>query len=191
MESEFSKSKFFTFLDVAGMKGLVNPNTANGWRAAGKIFADEPDTADVRSIDIKTAIRRYNNGHPGILSPASLAAYEKRLGIAIEEFTKFQKDPAAYKGRGRHPTTASASATKKADIKITPGTGGAKFQAGPATVDATVLVTPGLSLEFPMRSEFLAQVVVPRDMTHAEAVRFTRFIMALAQDPVGGTTGSS
>jgi hypothetical protein len=188
MDAEFSKSALKTYLDTAQAQGLVNQNTLAGWKSAQtKILEDVPDTTDVRTIDLKTQIRRYNNSHPGVLSPASLQAYEKRLAVVIEEFTKYQTDPAAYKGRGRNPT-ASANAVKKADTKITPKTGVASIQESP---DSIVVVTSGLSLEFPMRNDFLAQVVVPRNMTHAEAVRFTRFIMTLAQDPVGGTTGSS
>src|SRR5882757_8087220 len=106
MEPEFSKNSFDTFLDISLNKGLANPHTAGGWKAAAaKILEDAPGTADVRTIDIKTAIRRYNNGHPGVLSPASLSAYEKRLAVAIAEFTKFTKDPSGYKGHGRHPTS--------------------------------------------------------------------------------------
>lgn len=40
----------------------------------------------------------------------------------------------------------------------------------------------GLSLEFPMSPDFLAQIVVPRDMKAGEARRLSRFIMALAHD---------
>jgi hypothetical protein len=187
MDAEFSKAALRIYLDTAQAQGLVNQNTLAGWKSAyTKVLEDVPDTTDVRTVDLKTQIRRYNNSHPGVLSPASLQAYEKRLAVVIEEFTKYQTDPAAYKGRGRNPTAPGAP--KRTDTKITPKTGFANIQEGPDGVAAAarVIVTSGLSLEFPMRTDFLAQVVVPRDMKHAEAVRFTRFIMALAQDPEVG-----
>ena len=179
MEPDFSKAALKVYLDVASSKALVNPNTLAGWKAAvSRILEEEADATDVRSLDIKTAIRRYNNRQPGVLSPASLTQYEKRLAVIIAEFTKYQNDPAGYKGYGRHPTAPSAS--KKAEIKLAPE--GAKLQASSSSITANVTVTPGLPFAFPLRPDFLAQVVVPRDMTSIEARRLTRFIMTLAQD---------
>jgi hypothetical protein len=184
MEPDFSKAALKVYLGVAANRALVNPNTLAGWRAAvSSIFEDEADTTDVRSIDLKTSIRRYNNGHPGVLSPASLTQYEKRLGVIIAEFTKFQNDPAGYKGYGRHPTTPSAS--KKTENKTVTGTGRLAQSSGSVSGTGTETVTPvvaGLSYDYPIRPDFLAQVVVPRDLTSFEARRLTRFIMALAQD---------
>ncbi len=185
MNADYSKTSLKTFLDVVSAKGLVNANTVNGWKAAfTRILEDEADATDVRVIDLKTAIRRYNNGHPGVLSPASLRQYEQRLAVVIEEFTKYQDDPGAYKGRGRHPTAASGAGKK------TDKTGTAKIVEGSDVVSAAGTITPavaaGLSYAFPMRADFLAQVVVPRDMTSNEARRLTRFIMTLAQDFEGG-----
>jgi hypothetical protein len=185
MDAEFTKAGLKTFFDTAQAQNLYNQNTLGSWKSAfTKVLGDVLDNTDVRTIDLKTAIRRYNNANPGVLSPASLQAYEKRLAIVIDEFTKYQTDPAAFKGRGRSPTAPGSP--KRVDTKITPKTGVANIQESSDTVVAMGYATPGLSLEFPMRTDFLAQIVVPRDMKHAEAVRFTRFIMALAQDPEEG-----
>jgi hypothetical protein len=54
--------------------------------------------------------------------------------------------------------------------------------AGHAAAIGISKATPGLSLEFPMRPDFLAQVVIPRDMSKDEARRFTAFVMTLAHD---------
>jgi hypothetical protein len=43
--------------------------------------------------------------------------------------------------------------------------------------------TVGLCNDYPMRPDFLAQVVVPRDMTYREAKRLAAFIMALTEEP--------
>jgi hypothetical protein len=40
----------------------------------------------------------------------------------------------------------------------------------------------GLPLSFPLRPDFLAQVVVPRDLTVAEAKRLSAFLLTLASD---------
>lgn len=38
---------------------------------------------------------------------------------------------------------------------------------------------PGLCNDFPIRPDFMAQVVIPRDMTMTEAKRLCAFIMAM------------
>lgn len=40
---------------------------------------------------------------------------------------------------------------------------------------------PRMCYDFPLRPTFLAQAVLPRDMTSQEAARLCAFIMALAQ----------
>ena len=44
--------------------------------------------------------------------------------------------------------------------------------------------TPGLALSYPLRPDFLAQVVIPRDMTVSEARRLSAFVMTLTVDAV-------
>jgi hypothetical protein len=189
MSTEFSKASFKTFLDTITTQNLVNPHTASGYKAAAtRILEQVADTVDVRSVDLPTEVRRYNNAHPGELSPASLGAYQRRVEVAIAEFTKYVNDPAGYKGRGRSPVENNGGASKP---KQTDGkrTNKAAVEAGtlqltgyPPTITVAPPTTVGLSLEFPLRADFLAQVVVPRDMKADEARRLTRFIMTLALD---------
>jgi hypothetical protein len=40
----------------------------------------------------------------------------------------------------------------------------------------------GISLDFPLRDDFLAQVIVPRDLKVNEARRLCAFVMTLAGD---------
>ncbi len=181
MATEFSKAALNTFLtSTAG--NLFNPHTASGYRAAiARIFEHIADDADVRSIDLATEVRRYNNAHPGELSPSTLGQYQRRLEVAIEEFVKFTNDPGKYKGRGRSRVEGgSAKRAEGANTKIAPPAGAAHIAAG--SVGNVRLPTPGLSYEFPLRKDFLAQIVVPRDMNGDEARRLCRFVMALAHD---------
>ena len=192
--SEYSKEALKHFLNAAALQGLVNGNTAAGWKAAfSKILENVADGEDVRNVDVKTAIRRYNNAHPGELSPASLLTYERRLNVMIAEFQSYVAEPAKYKGHGRHPTTGinrrkvegrnPAESVHRSSAEVVPGTGSLATSGSRPPQS-----TGGLALEFPMRPDFLAQVVVPRDMRLDEARRFTAFILTLAADysPGGG-----
>jgi len=190
MTNEFSKAQLLNFIDMLVSKSLVNPNTGLSYRsAATRLLEQVSNDEDVRTIDLDTAVRRYNNSHPNELSPGSLATYKKRVQTAIEEFQKYAQNPAAYKGRGRSPIENGSVGVKRADKKpqlktpagtIVPETGTLGITGHPASV--TVAPRTGLTLDYPLRADFLAQVVVPRDMKSDEARRLSRFIMTLAHD---------
>ena len=85
MDQQFSKNALLTFLETVVRQGLVNSNTAAGWKAAfSRILEDVPDQEDVRKIDVPTAIKRYHNKHPGELKPTSLKEYERRLVVLVD-----------------------------------------------------------------------------------------------------------
>lgn len=178
---DYSKKSLLAFADTLGRKGLAKSNTARGLKVAATRILDD-DVLDVREVDVTTAIRRYSNKNPGKLSPGTLAEYESRIGILIREFVKFHDDPTAYAGIGRD---ASGASRKERNSKAAPSSArGApvtmvEFKTAPAPQ-----ATPrtGLTLEYPLRPDFLAQVVVPRDMKADEARRFCAFVMTLAAD---------
>jgi hypothetical protein len=202
---DFSKAGLAGFLDMLVSKGLVNTNTGAGWKTAfATILEDIPDTDDVRAIDLPTAIRRYHNRHPNELAPDTLQRYEYRLQRLLAEYVKYMADPAGYRppaGRGlpqpKKGNTDGAPRFRRLLPEPPPPGGMARNVAAAASgVSALAAVgsvgvktTPGLTLEFPMRPDFLAQVVIPRDMNKGEARRFAAFIMTLATDfvpPEGG-----
>lgn len=182
--SDFSKAALLRFLDNAVKQGLFNANTAGGMKAAcARLLEDLADTDDVRHVDPATAATRYNNRNSGKLSPPSLLAYQNRLAIVVKEFVAYTANPANYKGRSRGVSASTKRSTDNAlgaKRKVTESAADnsptSKVQATPAMQSA------GLSLDFPLRKDFLAQVVVPRDMTSAEANRLSAFVKTLASD---------
>lgn len=182
--TDYSKAALIRFVDTVSEQGLVNANTANGWKAAcARIFEDLSNDADMRSIDVPTAIKRYHNKHAGTLKPSSLKEYERRLVRCISDFIKYTDEPTAYKPKGRGPSgVGNLTREQKRKPKANE-----KGPMEPSNTSSTIFPSrptaiAGLSLEFPMRADFLAQVLVPRDMKTDEARRFTQFILTLAQD---------
>ena len=185
-ESEhYTKAALQRFLNIAAAQSLMNPNTVGGYKAAvTKVLEQVPDTTDVRTVDLATEVRRYNNAHPGELSPNSLGQYQRRLQVVIAELGKYVADPTKYKGRGRSPVESPVNG-KRVEVKRPKAK-----STEPAPTPAAAAPTPppmpaqvaGLSYAYPLRGDFLAQVVVPRDMKAEEARRLTRFIMTLAHD---------
>lgn len=199
--STFTKAELMQFLDMVISKGWVNTNTGNSWRAAvKKILGDLPDDTDVREVDLKVELLRYNNLNPGQLAPDSLRVYEQRAGIGIQQFIQYKTDPSKYKppGRGlnglkgdkseRPATLAKAkgispsASESRPDAASQAGHGSGHVQMRPMAVTASGFASDlNLAMPFPLRANYLAQVVIPRDLTREEADRLCAFIQALAQ----------
>ena len=181
MSSDYSRGALLGFLDTVVAKGLMKTNTAGGLKAAcTRILDDLADTDDVRKVDVNTAVIRYNNRNPGILSPNSLAEYQRRVARAIADFVSWVEDPIAFKPRTRGASVKNGRKTENSS-------GGrpapAPREESPAVhVQPSALVLPGLSLSYPLRPDFLAQVVIPRDLTAEEARRLGAFLLTLAAD---------
>lgn len=182
MSSDYSKSGLLKFLDTVVAKGLVNSNTASGLKAAcTRILDDLADADDVRKVDVNSAVVRYNNRNPGVLSPNSLAEYQRRVSRAISDFASWVENPAGFKPRARR---ASGKNGRKSD-GASSGNGVVARQEAPAPAAHAELPTAtsmGLPLNYPLRPDFLAQVVIPRDLTAEEARRLGAFLLTLAAD---------
>jgi hypothetical protein len=183
-----TKSGLIEFHDYAVSKGLLKANTGNARKAAvSQILEDFGLDDDLSSIDVPSEVLKYNNRHPGKLSPDSLTAYQQRVILALEEFKKYLANPLTYKGvMGRTPTAATAKAGGKIKTMLTEKpveSGTAMIETAPAPKHPTSAVTDtSLMMPFPLRPTFLAQLIIPRDLSKDEANRLCAFIQALAVD---------
>jgi hypothetical protein len=164
----------------------VKSKTASGWRSASsRLMEDlsEVENADVRTIDIDLAVHRAANRDSVSVSPTSLRTYQQRVSIAIEEFVKFQGDPAGYKPRGLNgnpQTQPNGERTVRRGQKV-PKVSASPISSGKLEKE-TISLASGLTLSYPLRSDFLAQVVIPRDLTTNEARRLGAFLLTIAID---------
>ena len=182
-DPDFRKLALMKFAETLEKQGLANPNTARSHKVAVSKILDD-DTVDVREIDVPLAVRRFNNKNPGQLSPASLSEYEKRVTALIREFAKYQEDPSAYKGFGRGVSTTPKKEKSVRAVSSVPAVQPA-IAAGetpPPLRIAHAAARSGLSFDFPLRPDFLAQLVIPRDLKSEEAKRLCSFVMTLATD---------
>lgn len=185
-----SKANLLKFIDYAINKGLVNANTGGGWKAAcNKILEEYGPDDDLTSVDVPSEVLRFNNRHPGLLSSDSLNQYQKRVQLVVSEFGKFRSSPTTYKGvltrpvaNGRSPEKRKVESPPKPAAEgaplaapADPGQPGIRHVTGAATETS-------LAMPFPLRPTFLAQIIIPRDLTKDEAARLCNFIQALAQD---------
>jgi hypothetical protein len=175
-EPDFSRDALARFIDYVVDKNLVNPSTAQGWRVAtSKVLVEltPEERADVRRIDVEATFKQFLNRNPGRLSPASTGEYRRRVGRAIDEFVSWMDNPAGY---GSRTAAWMVRSERPPRYKVRPS-------AGPSP--ARPVQRPesgGMSLSFPVRPGFLAQVVVPADLTVDEARRMGAFLLTLAPD---------
>lgn len=187
---DFSKRALLEFIETSIAKGRLNKNTGGGIRAAcRKILEQVPAEEDVRKIDVAAELFQYSNRHPNELSADSLRVYESRVKSVIDSFVKSVTDPTGYKLPGKTSSARPARATtrkaaeREANESTTPEEAGAGSHSSAPSTARSVATEMSLALPFPLRPAFLAQVVVPRDMTKDEAKRLAAFLDALAHDP--------
>lgn len=184
MDPDYSKAALLRFLGFVEEKGLLTKQNAQNWRVAtGKILEDlsPAEQADVRKIDIETAFKRFANRTAGKFSPGTLGEYRRRATLAIQNFIDYVDDPEAFKPKGPAGKGEKKPARQSnARPNHWPTQGG----ADPRRTTPEDLPAPasGLAMPYPLRSDFLAQVILPRDLTVDEARRLSAFIMTLAQD---------
>lgn len=192
---DLSKQALLDFIDVSIEKGRMNKNTGGGIRAAcRKILEQVAPDVDVRTVDVTAEVVQYNNRHPGELSADSLRVYESRVRSVIDSFVQSRTDPTGYKLPGqtngaKSPRASKRGGEKAAKSAVKDAAESPEMTAPPATTHMhtrAAATDTSLALPFPLRPTFLAQVVVPRDLTKDEAKRLAAFLDALAQDVPGG-----
>jgi hypothetical protein len=180
-QPDYSRAALARFIEFVVAKGLVHPATAQGWRVATAKVLEElppPQTADVRTIDIEATFKEFLNRYPGRLSPASVGEYRRRVHRAIEEFVRWMADPGSYAFR-----PPARPAKMEARRRLDTGTEPPAVPLRTRSPDHPGLARPNsMALEYPLRSDLLAQVVVPRDLTVEEAQRMGAFLLTLAVD---------
>jgi hypothetical protein len=179
-QPDYSRAALARFIEFVVAKGLVHPATAQGWRVAtSKVLEDltPAEAEDVRQIDVEATFKGFLNRYPGRLSPASVGEYRRRVGRAIEEFVRWMEDPGSYAFRSP-PRATKADARRRPDVTPAPSPSPTRTRpSGPAPARPD-----GIALEYPLRPDLLAQVVVPRDLTVEEAHRMGAFLVTLAVD---------
>ena len=179
-QPDYSRAALARFIEFVVAKGLVHPATAQGWRVATAKVLEALTPAegeDVRKIDVEATFKGFLNRYPGRLSPASVGEYRRRVGRAIEEFVRWMEDPGSYAFR-TPPRAPRPESRRRRD-----GAAASAQDPDKAGPSVPALVRPGgIALEYPLRPDLLAQVVVPRDLTVEEARRMGAFLVTLAVD---------
>lgn len=161
----------------AAEKGVMNRNSAFGMRSAcSQVLSvlDNWKEIDVTSIDIEDLLKRFRNLRARDFSPSSLDAYEKRFRGGIASFLDYVNNPSGWKPTARAPRKPRS----KED-----GDDAKEARREDAQVPVARSEAPGLiEYPFPLRDKLVARLMLPRDLTIAEARRLYGFMNAVAID---------
>jgi hypothetical protein len=166
----------------AAQKGLMNGTTARIMgNACSQVLSalDDWPQLDVNGMDPDEIFRRFQNLRSKDLTPRSLSDYRRRFKQALESFREYIADPTAWKGpgqerRARQPQLDGASEKplkKQATVRPPP-------QTRTGRVEAPELI----EYPYPLRSDLMVRILLPRDLRLIEAKRLGSYITTLAVD---------
>lgn len=176
MSTDHSLAALTEFLDYLADKGLMNAATVSARKAAvNKVlgFLDASEVEDVTAVDLDSVMYRFQNRYRSEYSPPSLAAYKSRVRSAIEDFSKFQKDPASYRPARASVSRKNRERTKSADRE----TADRSLETPPIQLyDGPTDIIP-----IPIRNGLTVRISgVPYDLTRSEAAKIANVIRAMA-----------
>jgi hypothetical protein len=175
------------FLDYTGDKGLLTKSNAKTIKVGVREVleqAEGPDweTKDVRTLDVEDAVSRFETKRAVAYTPKSLAAYGQRFRTAMNMYRGFLADPGGWRP-SRQPRSTSTRRQKNGDRPQAKVTLAANAPSPPADEgsDRPEMMT----YPFPLRRDggvVFARLILPHDLTPAEAKRIGDHINTLAID---------
>jgi hypothetical protein len=180
------------FIGFLAAKGLLNAGAAASTRTAcEKLFSalDEDERLNLSNVDVDQAIARFMNKNPGVLSPASGNVYRGRVQKALKMLKEYNANPAGFKVNPTKRTQSSGGAEKKSSNDGKPvrsqseRVSNSPLEQPHASSSAHEIKNPSsVSLSFPLRQDFIAQFILPTNLTLKEARRLGAYFEVLAVD---------
>lgn len=165
----------------ATQKGLMNKNTAGGLRSAcSQVLGalDDGETVDVKTLDLDSALTRFQNLRKKDFKPAVLETYKRRFRQAVASYLDYLKDPGGWKPRTLDRPAGGGTAKANANGNG----GGAEHQETTRPTKHEMPQANMMDYPFPVREGQIAHLILPRDLKVSEVKRLTAFMSTLAVD---------
>ena len=168
--------------DWAAEKGLMNATSARIIKnACSQVVGvlDNWDQIDVDEIDPDDVFARFQNLKGKGLTPRSLQDYRRRFRQALASFRAYVKDPPSWKGPGQERRARQAQPDGRSDKPPKkPATTGTPQPPRAGRAEASDLI----EYPYPLRSDLMVRISLPRDLRLIEAKRLGSYIATLAVD---------
>jgi hypothetical protein len=175
-----------SFLEWATRTGELSSNTAAAYKTAVtrilEIDGEAWTSTDVATIDVDRQLDRFTRLRGSRYNPASLRTYRNRLSAAVTHYLRYLERPESFRANpARRP-----SGSKKTDTSPSePSPKVRRDHNRPEPVTHAVEREPAGNLvqyPFPLRSDLMAYLSLPRDLRSSEADRIAAFVASLAID---------
>jgi hypothetical protein len=181
---------YMAFLDYMGDRGLSSKENAQRVKQASRevllvVEGDDWEAKDVRELDLDDVAKRFEVLRATKYAPASLGAYRSRFRNGVTMYREFLQDPGGWRpSRTSRPTTtprrkATVPAAAPAEQKTV------EVPAQPSVETHDRSDTEMMTYPFPLRRDggvVFARLILPHDLTPAEAKRIGDHINTLAID---------
>ena len=157
MEQNYSLEALLAFCDEQIEANPESPGKYKNWKTAARSVLSpltEAQKADVRKIDIPTAVELYAGQNSP--KPKTKKEYRARVTAAVDSFLASIID-----GEQDLPALPEEP-SEKVKVKI-----------------KGAVVSEANTFTFPIRNDFKAQFILPMDLTHEEAERVCNLIKVL------------
>ncbi len=178
----------------AAKKGVMNPNTAGGLRAACtqvlSVFEEGPESVDIRNLDMEGTLRRFENLKRREFKPQVLEVYKTRFRQAVKSYLVYLEDPGGWKPAMRERAAQSErngrSKSKERARKPAPVPVESSAPAPPLPFEQKGRV---MDYPFPLREGVIAHLWLPADLKRADVKRLTAFMNTLVMDSTEAEIG--
>lgn len=181
------------FLDWAGERGEINRATAAAYKTAvAKVLAIEanPDVVDLRQLDVDDVLSRFETKNRANYGTKSMDTYLGRFRRAVAMYRAWLDKQSDWKSAGMASRAKSTRASRLGPVKQAPKATG---KATNVVVTDSGFASDSLAVErsgttmvpydLPLRPGLRARLVLPEDLTKADADRIARFVGSLAFQP--------
>lgn len=170
-----------SFLDWAGRTGEMNPATARAWAATARAVLAveaEPDTVDVRGLDVESLLDRFQMLNRTKYSSGSMTTYRSRFRQAVSAYQLWLDGDPGWKPAKTRSNGNARKASKKAEQQseaVTPAAEPVAPEASHAHSSPRMV-----AYDMPLRPDMLVRLTLPVDLTSADAERVAAFVRSLA-----------
>jgi hypothetical protein len=174
----------------------MNPKTAHARAVAVRqvlsVDDAQPDSVDIRILDIDDVLERWETLNRTKYATRSLEVYRSRFRNAVTSYIAWLDKRPDWKTAGRKKLVVKKRSPQIGNGSKEPRTREVRSTSSSSRVrerserepahDVASLVTPMIPYEVPLRSNLRARLVLPEDLTRADADRLANFIQSLAFD---------
>jgi len=174
--ADYTFDALLGYCDNPSFMGNFSKAKTNGIKTACRSIAEDllpAEAADVRNIDVDVVTERYKNRKSP--APKTLAEYRGRIKSVVSSFVEHVDGPPDGKPDDTHYSSEAEPDCSKSERSKTGG--GMKSNPYPAKPSQ-----PSNTLQVMIRPDFLVQVILPYDLSPAEAKHIARLIEAIPME---------